>query len=413
MDRVILHSDLNSFYASVECLYNPEIRNKPVAVCGDPASRHGIILAKNQLAKKYKIGTADTVYEAMTKCPELVLVRADYSRYLKISKLIKNIYCEYSSMTESFGIDESWLDVTDSVKIFGDGEKIANEIRARIFNEYGITASIGVSFNKIFAKLGSDYKKPDATTVISRANYRDIVWPLPVSDLLYVGRATDAKLKRLSIRTIGELANTNCEFLRRNFGKVGLMLHKFANGNDDSPVAYTDHDSGVKTIGNSITAPRDLVNIGEVKAMLYMLSDSVSERLRAHELKCDAIQISVKTTDFKQVERQGILSAPTNVSSEIANKAFEIFNTKCNMDIPIRALGVRAINLSAEHEPIQLSFESDIKKRLRLEQIEEVTDDIRRRFGYHTIKRGVLLEDEELTHANTREEHVIHPISFF
>ncbi len=190
MERTILHSDLNAFYASVECFCNPKIRHLPVAVGGDAEARHGIVLAKNNLAKSFGIITGETIWNAKQKCNDLVVVPANFERYLKFSRLVREIYAEYTDQMEAFGIDESWLDVTGSLYLFGSGKRIADEIRHRVYMELGLTVSIGVSFNKIFAKLGSDIKKPNATTVITRDNYRAVVWGLPASDLLYVGRST-------------------------------------------------------------------------------------------------------------------------------------------------------------------------------------------------------------------------------
>ena len=265
MERIILHSDLNNFYASVECLYHPELREKPVAVCGDPELRHGIVLAKNQLAKGCGIKTGEVLWQARQKCPELVLVPPSYERYLSYSAMAKEIYQEYTDQVESFGLDECWLDVTGSTALFGGGCTLADRIRERIRRELGVTASVGVSFNKVFAKLGSDLRKPDATTAISPRDFREKIWPLPVQTLLYVGRATQNKLQRYGIRTIGELARADRGMLQFAFGKNGLMLWAFANGLDTSPVSNIGAKSLIKSIGNSTTTPRDLLSDGEVR----------------------------------------------------------------------------------------------------------------------------------------------------
>lgn len=260
MHRVILHADLNKFYASVECLHRPELRDKSVVVGGDPTLRHGIVLAKNYPAKKFGIKTGEVLWQAHKKCPNLIAVPPNYSLYHRFSRMAREIYLDYTDQIEPFGIDEAWLDVTDSVGLYGDGQKIADEIRKRIKFQMGITASVGVSFNKIFAKLGSDMKKPDATTVITPENFRQLVWPLPAADLLYVGRATEAKLKRYMIRTIGDIANTSSYFLHFLLGKWGDVLWSFANGEDNSPVAPFWDEGIIKSIGNSTTTPRDLIN---------------------------------------------------------------------------------------------------------------------------------------------------------
>lgn len=413
MERTILHSDLNNFYASVECLYQPQLRNKAVAVCGDPEARHGIVLAKNQIAKKYGITTGEVIWQARQKCPDLVTVPAHFDRYLKFSKLAKQIYSDYTDRTESFGIDESWLDVTGSTRQFGDGRAIADTIRKRIYSELGVTVSIGVSFNKIFAKLGSDMRKPDATTVITRDNYRDTVWPLPVSDLLYVGRATSAKLERVMIRTIGDLANTNQDYLHRMLGKWGIVLHRFANGVDNSPVTTNGDEGIIKSVGNSITAPRDLETIEDIRTVVFMLADSVAARLRSHKLKCTGVQISLRDNTLISCERQSQLSAPTFISSEIADKAMDIFKTKYQFRAPLRSIGVRGISLIPEKSMLQLSLFDDIEKRDKLEKVEHTIDDIRRRFGHHSIQKGILLIDRALTGINPKDDHTIHPFNYF
>jgi len=259
MDRIIFHCDCNSFYASVELLGRPELRHLPVAVCGDPESRHGIILAKNEAAKTFGVKTAETIWQARKKCPELVLLPAHHRRYAEISKKVNSIYEEYSDLVEPFGIDESWLDVTGSVHLFGgDPVALADTLRERIRAEVGITISVGISFNKVFAKLGSDYKKPDATTVISRENFQELVWPLPVTDLLYVGHAAKNAFQRFRIATIGELAVFDKDALFTILGKNGVQLHDFANGLDTSPVAPARQSAVPKSVGNGLTFPRNL-----------------------------------------------------------------------------------------------------------------------------------------------------------
>ncbi len=413
MDRAILHCDLNSFYASVECLYNPKIRDYPVAVCGDPDARHGIILAKNQIAKGYGVTTGEAIWQAKSKCPGLITVKANFSLYLKVSKLVKKLYEEYTDMTESFGIDESWLDVTGSVSIFGNGESIANEIRQRIFREYGITASVGVSFNKVFAKLGSDLRKPDATTVIRKEDFKNTIWRLPASELLYVGYSTAQKLKRVNIKTIGELATCNVNIVHNLLGKWGVIIHRFANGLDNSPVEKNNDEAFMKSIGNSITAPRDLVTVADIKSVLYMLSESVAARLREHGVKCTTVQIYVRDKDLSSCERQAKLDCPTFITSEIAEKALEIFVQKYKFTTPIRTIGVRGTDFVNKNTNEQLSFFIDTKRRDKLEAIEHTVDEIRRRFGYKAIQKGLLLVDKNLTGIDIKSDNVIHPSGYF
>lgn len=411
--RVILHSDLNSFYASVECLYNPSIRDKPVAVGGSVEHRHGIILTANQIAKKgYGLKVGEAIWQAKQKCPGLIVVPPNYSLYIRFSKEAREIYRYYTDLIESFGIDEAWLDVTESTKLFGSGEKIANEIRRRIREELGITASVGVSYNKIFAKLGSDIKKPDATTVITTENFKRIVWSLPVNELLYVGRSTFKKLVNINILTIGDLANAPLALLMKILGKWGEYLWMFANGYDTSPVVKLDHTGIIKGIGNSQTTPRDLETNDDVKYMFYVLSESVAERLRRHNFKGRTIQIHIRDNELASIERQAKLQANSFISREIAEKAFSIFKNSWDWKKPIRSIGVRATDLVTADSCVQLSLFDDENKRMKKEQLEYSIDDIRRRFGHYSVQRALLLTDSKLN-SNPIEENVIFPVSYF
>lgn len=410
VSRTILHVDLNNFYASVECLYNPELRDKPLIVCGDAESRHGIVLAKNYPAKAHGIKTGDVIWEAKQKCQDLVCVSADFRKYLRFSRKAREIYAEYTNQIEPFGIDEAWLDVTGSVKLFGEGPTVANEIRRRFKDELGLTVSVGVSWNKIFAKLGSDIKKPDATTIINEENFREIVWPLPASELLYVGRSTRQKLKNRAIYTIGDLANRDVHSLRLMLGVWGETLWSFANGYDATPVRLSGEESIVKSVGNSTTAVRDLENNNDVKLIFYVLAESVAARLRKHGLKCTTVQISVRDKELFSFERQGKLLAPTFVSNDIASKAMELFIKNHRWDKPIRSLGVRGIDLVTADHHIQLDM-FEIKKDM--EPIEHAIDGIRQRFGQYSVQRCSMLLDRRLTGFNPKDDHVIHPVSFF
>jgi DNA polymerase-4 len=410
--RSVLHSDLNNFYASVECLYRPELREKPLAVCGDPSLRHGIVLAKNYSAKAAGIMTGEAIWQARLKCPDLVVLPPNFSLYLDFARLVRKIYADYASRIEPFGLDEAWLDVTGSRTLFGDGEAIANRIRERIKTELGITASVGVSFNKIFAKLGSDMKKPDATTVISMLNYKEKVWPLPVQELLYVGRATRRKLNHKNILTIGDLAQTDVRCLTGALGKWGAVLHDFANGRDDSPVANFGEDSVIKSIGNSTTTPRDLVDEKDVRMVFYVLTESVAARLREHGFKCRTVQIHIRDNGLFSFERQGKLSRPTCISTEIADRAAALFRENYTWEKPIRTLGVRGTDLVPWNADAQTSLFVNEERRVKQEKLEETLDVLRRRYGYYCLQRAVLLEDKPL-HINPKEDHVIHPVGFF
>ena len=294
MEKVVLHSDANCFYASVEMLYHPEYAGKPLAVGGDPEARHGIVLTANYVAKRKGVKTGMALWQAKQVCPDLIFVPPRMDLYLKFSSMLREIYSEYTNQVEPYGCDEAWLDVTDSFSLKGDGRKIAEEINRRVKKELGITVSIGISWNKIFAKLGSDYKKPDGITEFNRTNYRELIWKLPVSDLLYVGRSTNRTLQKYGIRTIGELARTDPSFLERQLGKMGLVIYSFANGWDDSPVSVEGYQAPIKSMGNSTTTPRDLENDQDVQIILMALAESVAARLRKHGFKCNVVSISIR-----------------------------------------------------------------------------------------------------------------------
>lgn len=413
MDRVILHSDLNNFYASVECLHRPEIRNKPVAVCGDQEARHGIVLAKNYLAKAIGIQTGEVIWQAKRKCPILVTVPPNYPLYLRYSRLAREIYAEYTDQVEPFGLDEAWLDVTGSTHIFGDGVKIADAIRERMKYELGVTASVGVSWNKIFAKLGSDMKKPDATTPIKREDYKQLIWPLPAGDLLYVGRSTNRKLASCGINSIGDIAQASPVYLRSRLGKWGEVLWSFANGYDSSLVACAGEESVIKSIGNSITTPRDLETEEDVRMMIYILSESVAARLRDHGFKCRTVHIHIRDKDLYSFGAQSKLAQPSAISSEIAVKALALFRLNYTWEKPIRSIGVRGGDLVTADSNIQISLFDDENRRIKQENLEAIVDSLRSRFGYHAVQRAILLQDNDLMSINPKDDHVIHPVAFF
>lgn len=394
--RTILHSDLNNCFASIESISHPEYRQIPFAVGGDEELRHGIILAKNECAKKYGIKTGEPLLSARQKCPQLKVVKPNFELYNEYCSKVRKIYYEYTDQVEPFGMDESWLDVTGSASLFGSGEKIANELRCRIKREFDLTISVGVSFNKVFAKLGSDYKKPDAVTVITPENYRDIVWKLPVEEMLYVGRATKAKLNRVGIKTIGELAVVSEDYLRTLFGKNGTMLYLFANGLETSPVKRIDERDIIKSIGNSTTTPRDMNNIEDVRIIFNLLSEQVCRRLRSHKLKCSIVQIYLRNRELFGFERQMQLPVPTDISGEVCKAATELLMKSYNFGVPLRSVGVRAAALTRADEPVQLSFFVDAQRQLKLSKIEEVKDLINNRYGNHSIQRAVLLSDRTL-----------------
>ena len=350
-ERVILHCDLNCFYASVELLSRPELRDVPVAVCGDPEQRHGVILAKNEPAKKFGVRTAETVWQAKRKCPGLILLPPHHELYAKYSKKVNAVYGEYTDLVEPFGIDESWLDMTGSLHLFGgDAKAFADALRERVKRETGLSVSVGVSFNKVFAKLGSDYKKPDATTVIPPGGWREIVYPLPVGDLLFVGRAASEVLGKYGVHTIGELAACKAEMLEALMGKMGTQLYRYANGLDDSPVRGADAREPLKSVGNSTTFPRDLTRWDELRDGVAILSDTVAMRLRRHGLYCGGVQIGIRDNKFKNISRQKPLPHSTHLMREIEAAALELLRGAWKAPTPVRLLSVTAIHLTGRQE---------------------------------------------------------------
>lgn len=411
MERIILHCDLNNFYASVECLYNPKLRNSPVAVVGDPDTRHGIVLAKNDTAKKCGVATGNPLWMAKQKCPDIIFVPPHYECYMKYSQIAREIYSEYTDKVEPYGLDECWLDITESTQLFGYGREIADRLRQKIKFELGVTASVGVSFNKIFAKLGSDMKKPDATTVIERSRFHEIVWPLPVNDLLYVGRATHNKLKRHGIETIGNLANSGLPFIQSILGKNGETLWLFANGMDNAPVTNITAKSPIQSIGNSTTTPRDLVTDEDIKITLMALCESVSARMREKNFVCHTVQIGIRDNQLHFYERQGKLPYPNRTAKDLFQKAFHLYcqNRPAN---PVRSLSVRACRLEVRDSE-QLSFLPDIASLQKQEAFENAIDSIRNRFGHFSIQRGMMLTDRQLSNLDPKNDHIIHPESYF
>ena len=411
--RTILHVDLNNFYASVECLYNPALRDKPVAVAGDPANRHGIILAKNMPAKKLGVKTGEAIWQAKEKVPGLICVPPQYEKYLRFSRAARKIYYRYTDQIESFGIDECWLDVTGSGNLFGSGMEIAEKIRQTMKDELGLTVSIGVSWNKIFAKFGSDYKKPDAVTCITKDNYKDIVWPLPVAELLYVGKATEYKLNRRAVYTIGDLAARDPQLLKLALGRWGLILSDFARGLDTSPVRTIDERSAIKSIGNGVTTPRDITNADDAKLVFICLAESVASRLRENGLKCTGVEITLRDNTLYTITRQQQLPYPTCYSEDIINAAMQLLyrNYDFYAGKHLRSLGVRGINLVTADAGIQLDLFCNAKLDQK-EKLAKVVDQLRNRFGHDAVLRAALLLDDALR-INPKDDHVIHPYSYF
>ena len=412
--RSVLHIDMNACYASIECLYDPSIRNLPVAVGGDVEARHGIILAKNQIAKRYGVKTGEALWQAKQKCPELHIVPPHFDRYLRFSRMAREIYADYTDLVEPFGLDEVWCDVTGTQKLRERGmEALANEIRERVKFELGITVSVGASWNKIFAKLGSDYKKPDAVTVFTPENYRDKVWPLPASDLLGVGRATERKLALRGIRTIGDIAAAPPSMLRGFLGKWGLILHDFAAGYDSSPVARAGDEAVIKSIGNSTTTPRDLCCDEDAGIVYWMLCESVAERMRESGFLCRGVQVHIRDNELASFERQLKLESPTCLASTLHEAAMRLLRENWDWHKPLRSIGVRATDLLPASTPVQCSIFEDSERQEKRERLERSVDDLRRRFGHYCVGRAVCVSDPTLRNISPKDDHVIHPVGYF
>ena len=402
-DRTILHCDLNGFFASVEELYHPEVGGRPMAVSGNPDNRHGIILAKNEAAKAFGVKTAETIWQAKRKCPQLILIRASHDKYSLYSQKVNAIYSRFTDRVEPFGIDESWLDVSHSSKLFGDGKTIADKIRGLVKLELGLTVSVGVSFNKTFAKLASDLKKPDATTVVMRQDLESKVYPLDVSALLYVGKNTAAALARMNIRTIGALAAADRRMLVRAFGKFGGDLSDRARGLENEPVSYFGQTEEVKSIGNSITFARDLKSQSDIKTGFMRLAEKVCARLKRKNFRCSVLQITIKSASFHTITRQGSLDEPTRLRADLLSKAMELFDSSWNVsEIPVRMLGLSACSLSDASAPIQgkLDFSQnsgeslqDLKKR---QNVQDAFFSVRDKFGSGSIKFGSMMDGDLL-----------------
>lgn len=398
MDRTILHCDLNGFYASVELRERPDLWEKPVAVCGDPESRHGIILAKNEIAKGFGVKTAETIWQARQKCPGLVLLPAHHDQYRLWSRRVNAIYERYTDLVEPFGIDESWLDITGSMHLFGgDAKAIADQIRTRVRSETGLTISVGVSFNKVFAKLGSDLKKPDATTVISRGDLPEKVWPLPVTDLLFVGRASARALRDYGVHTIGDLVAFGREPLERALGKFGGQLYSYASGLEHSRVTRAGESPPPKSVGNGITFRRNLVGWTDIHTGVALLSDSVAMRLRKHGMKCASVQITIRSPDFKDTCRQKRLAAPSCTAQDLGRAAIELIREAWDSNSPIRALTITGQNLLPEEnagEQLDLFHADAAPRREKRERLERAVDRIRGRFGRDAIQSAAVVGED-------------------
>lgn len=403
-ERVILHSDLNNFFASVEIALDPTLKGKPLIVCGDPKERHGIVLAKSEEAKKFGVKTAETIYSALRKCPDLVMVAPHHHEYKRFSQKVVEIYSRFTDVIEECSIDECSLDMTESTFLFGNGEEIAEKIRQTVKEELSLTVSVGVSFNKVFAKLASELKKPDAVSVISKENYPSVVFPLPVSELLFVGKATEETLHKIGIRTIGDLAKADEQLLISKLGKRGRQLRIYARGEDEEPVRSGANKEDLKSIGNSTTLSKDVSDREEIKRWFYALSESVTTRLRVADVgRANTVHIVVRNDKFQDFSWQTKVS-PTMLCGDVARTAYQLFCEHCPYGTRVRMLGVTVSGFDYHVE--QLSFDEMLGGNSasyeKKDRAESAIAKLREKYGYATVQRGLILEDEKLNGLDIR-----------
>lgn len=413
MARVILHCDANSFYASCELVYRPALRGLPMAVCGSTEERHGIVLAATREAKKYGIKTAMVNWEARRLCPELVVIPPDYGRYINFSHRLRNMYERYTDRVEPFGLDECWLDVSGPDVDIGQGLRIADALREQAKQELGITLSVGISFNKPFAKLGSDLKKPDASTMISQDNFRDVVWPLPTDEMIGIGNRMKRKLQARYINTIGDLAQQDVAYMQGAFGKVGVILQRYAAGEDTSPVMRSQDSVEVKSVGNSITAPQDMYTLEDVYCVLYVIADSVSARLREIGMRGRCLSVMVRDAQMRCVAAQRTVQFHTAQAEEMVPLAMDILHCKgFDSMLPYRSIGISMGSLEATDRPVQLDMLGQTARRDKLERLSHAVDSIHARFGDRAIQRGLALANPLYNTIIPKSDHLVHPIGW-
>ena len=413
MGKVVLHADLNNFYASVACIEQPDLKELPLAVCGDPTLRHGIVLAKNMPAKRKGVITGQAIWQAMQSCPSLRTISPDFEAVLRYSGIVRRIFSRYTNRVQPFGVDEAWLDISDPGIKIADGFRIANHLRHAVREETGLTVSIGVGDNRIFAKLGSDLKKPDGVSVVCAENRRTVLDPLPVSDLLFIGRATTQKLHAIGIYTVGQLAAIDPGALRAIFGKTGLMLSGFARGDDAASVIAEDAQPKMKSVGNSITAAHDIVSRHDARITLYGLCESVASRMRKHHVIGRVVQLSIRNTTLDWYQRQQQLAFDTDCSFDLFEIAYDLLLANWQEGTPLRSLGISVSRLSPAGMLMQLSFLPEDAARQKRQILEQTVDDIRERYGHFAIQRAIMLYDRALGKINPEDEHIVHPEPYF
>ncbi len=413
MGKVVLHADLNNFYASIACITHPEWREQPLAVCGDPTLRHGIVLAKNMPAKRRGVITGQAIWQARQSCPNLNTVAPDFEQVLRYAGLVRRIFARYTNRVQPFGVDEAWLDVSDPGTDMTDGLRIANHLRHTVREETGLTLSVGVSDNRVFAKLGSDLKKPDGVSLVCAQNRHTVLDPLPVDELLFIGRATTKKLHAVGIFTIGQLAAAEPSALRALFGKTGLMLSGFARGNDAASVIAEDAPVKMKSVGNSITASHDIVALHDARITLYGLCESVASRMRKHGVIGRVVQVSIRNTSLDWYQRQQKLEYQTDCSFDLFQTSYALLLENWREGTPLRSLGVSVSQLAPAGTLMQLSFLPEDAARQKRQILEHTIDDIRSRYGHFAIQRAIMLYDRALGRINPEDEHVVHPEPYF
>lgn len=413
MGKVVLHADLNNFYASIACITHPEWREQPLAVCGDPTLRHGIVLAKNMPAKRKGVITGQAIWQARQSCPNLNTVAPDFEQVLRYAGLVRRIFARYTNRVQPFGVDEAWLDVSDPGTDMTDGLRIANHLRHTVREETGLTLSVGVSDNRVFAKLGSDLKKPDGVSLVCAQNRHTVLDPLPVDELLFIGRATTKKLHAVGIFTIGQLAAAEPSALRALFGKTGLMLSGFARGNDAASVIAEDAPVKMKSVGNSITASHDIVALHDARITLYGLCESVASRMRKHGVIGRVVQVSIRNASLDWYQRQQKLEYQTDCSFDLFQTSYALLLENWREGTPLRSLGVSVSHLAPAGTLMQLSFLPEDAARQKRQILEHTIDDIRSRYGHFAIQRAIMLYDRALGRINPEDEHVVHPEPYF
>ena len=412
-DRVIFHIDINHCYAQIEEMKFPHLREVPMAVGGHEEKRHGIILAKNDLAKAAHVETGESLREAKKKCPDLLIIPPHYDDYIYYTGLVKEIYRQYSDKVESFGLDEAWIDYTDSEKLYGDPEKTAKLIQNRVYQEIGLTVSVGISWNKAFAKLGSDMKKPFGLTAIRRDNYQTLVWPLPAEDLLYVGPATARKLQTRGIMTIGDLAVYPTSILHHDLGIAGDMIQHFARGEDPSEVASWGASAPIKSVGNSMTLVHDVSSYEEVKPVFWMLCEAVASRARDAGMEGNVVYVSLRSASLAWAGRQMKLDRMTAISDEIMNAVELLVHMMWHERVPLRAVGVTLGGLKEASSFHQLSLFEDDSRYEASRKCDLAMDEIRERYGFDSVKRMCTIVDRDLTDFNVKADHTVHPVGYF